>query len=307
MDMPIMSSGPHIHSGASDRRIMLDVIIALLPAAVAGVVLFGLPALWLILTCVAAAVLSEFLFNLVCKKKQSVGDLSAVVTGLLLALNLRADVPLWQAALGSVFAIVLVKCVFGGIGRNFANPAITGRIFLLLAFTSTVAGGAMPRGADAASGATPLALIGAEGAQLPTLLQMFLGQRGGAVGETCVLALLIGFAYLLIRKVIRWEIPVIFMGTVFLLSLLFGGFTTALYELLGGGLVLGAVFMATDYTTTPITLRARMWFALGCGLITFVIRWFCALPEGVSYSILCMNILAPWLEKWTRRKPLGGV
>ena len=307
MEKPIMSSGPHIHSGASDRRIMLDVIIALLPASVAGVVLFGLPALWTILTCVIFAVLSEYLFNLVCKKKQTVGDLSAVVTGLLLALNLRADVPLWQAALGSVFAIVLVKCVFGGIGRNFANPAITARVFLLLAFTSTVAGGAMPRGADAASGATPLALIGTEGAQLPTLLQMFLGQRGGAIGETCVLALLIGFAYLLIRKVISWQIPVIFMGTVFLCSLIFGGFTTALYELLGGGLVLGAVFMATDYTTTPITLRARMLFALGCGLITFVIRWFCALPEGVSYSILCMNILAPWLEKWTRRKPLGGV
>ena len=307
MEKPIMSSGPHIHSGASDRRIMLDVIIALLPASAAGVVLFGLPALWMILTCVIFAVLSEYLFNLVCKKTQTVGDLSAVVTGLLLALNLRADVPLWQAALGSVFAIVLVKCVFGGIGRNFANPAITARVFLLLAFTSTVAGGAMPRGADAASGATPLALIGAEGAQLPTLLQMFLGQRGGAIGETCILALLIGFAYLLIRKVVSWQVPVIFMGTVFLCSLVFGGFTTALYELLGGGLVLGAVFMATDYTTTPITLRARMLFALGCGLITFVIRWFCALPEGVSYSILCMNILAPWLEKWTRRKPLGGV
>ena len=307
MEKPIMSSGPHIHSGASDRRIMLDVIIALLPASAAGVILFGLPALWMILTCVIFAVLSEYLFNLVCKKTQTVGDLSAVVTGLLLALNLRADVPLWQAALGSVFAIVLVKCVFGGIGRNFANPAITARVFLLLAFTSTVAGGAMPRGADAASGATPLALIGAEGAQLPTLLQMFLGQRGGAIGETCILALLIGFAYLLIRKVVSWQVPVIFMGTVFLCSLVFGGFTTALYELLGGGLVLGAVFMATDYTTTPITLRARMLFALGCGLITFVIRWFCALPEGVSYSILCMNILAPWLEKWTRRKPLGGV
>lgn len=307
MEKPIMSSGPHIHSGASDRRIMLDVIIALLPASAAGVILFGLPALWMILTCVIFAVLSEFLFNLVCKKTQTVGDLSAVVTGLLLALNLRADVPLWQAALGSVFAIVLVKCVFGGIGRNFANPAITARVFLLLAFTSTVAGGAMPWGADAASGATPLALIGTEGAQLPTLLQMFLGQRGGAIGETCILALLIGFAYLLIRKVVSWQVPVIFMGTVFLCSLVFGGFTTALYELLGGGLVLGAVFMATDYTTTPITLRARMLFALGCGLITFVIRWFCALPEGVSYSILCMNILAPWLEKWTRRKPLGGV
>ena len=307
MEKPIMSSGPHIHSGASERRIMLDVILALLPAAAAGTVLFGLPALWLILTCVIAAVLSEFLFNLICRKKQSVGDLSAVVTGLLLALNLSVNVPLWQAALGSVFAIVLVKCVFGGIGRNFANPAITARIFLLLAFPATVAGGALPRGLDAASSATPLDLIGTEGAQLPGLLQMFLGQRGGAVGETCILALLLGFAYLLIRRVIRWEIPVIFVGTVFVCSLIFGGFHTAVYEVLAGGLVLGAVFMATDYTTTPITLRARMLFALGCGLITFVIRWFCALPEGVSYSILCMNILAPWLEKWTRRKPLGGV
>ncbi len=304
MEKPIMSSGPHIHSGASDRRIMLDVILALLPAAAAGVVIFGVKALWLILTCVIAAVLSEFLFNLICKKKQTVGDLSAVVTGLLLALNLSANVPLWQGALGSVFAIVLVKCLFGGIGRNFANPAITARIFLLMAFTSTVAGGALP---DGTTGATPLDLIGTEGAQLPTLLQMFLGQRGGAIGETCILALLIGFAYLLIRKVISWQVPVIFMGTVFVLSLIFGGFNTAVYELLAGGLVLGAVFMATDYTTTPITLRARMWFALGCGLITFVIRWFCALPEGVSYSILCMNILSPWLEKWTRRKPLGGV
>ena len=283
---------------------MLDVILALLPAGIAGVWIFGIGALWTILVCVAAAVLAEFLFNLIVKKPQTVGDLSAVVTGLLLALNLSTNVPLWQAALGSVFAIVLVKGVFGGLGRNFANPAITARIFLLLAFTSTVAGGVLP---DGTSGATPLELIGTEGAQLPTLLQMFLGQRGGAIGETCILALLIGFAYLLLRKVIRWEVPVIFVGTVFLLSLIFGGFNTAVYEVLAGGLVLGAVFMATDYTTTPITARARMLFALGCGLITFAIRWVCALPEGVSYSILCMNILAPWLEKWTRRKPLGGV
>jgi len=307
MEQLVMSSGPHIHSGAQDRRIMLDVILALLPASVAGVLIFGIKALWVLLTCVLSAVIAEFLFNLIARKKQSVGDLSAVVTGLLLALNLSVNVPLWQAALGTVFAIVLVKCVFGGIGRNFANPAITGRVFLLVAFPSTVAGGALPRGIDAASSATPLDLIGVEGAQLPTLLQMFLGQRGGAIGETCILALLLGFAYLLIRKVISWQIPVIFMGTVFVLSLLFGGFNTALYELLSGGLVLGAVFMATDYATTPITMRAKMLFALGCGIITFVIRWFCALPEGVSYSILCMNILAPWLEKWTRRKPLGGV
>ena len=304
MEQLSMSSGPHIHSSDNSRRIMLDVILALLPASIAGVILFGIGALWTILVCVAAAVLAEFLFNLIVKKPQTVGDLSAVVTGLLLALNLSTNVPLWQAALGSVFAIVLVKGVFGGLGRNFANPAITGRIFLLLAFTSTVAGGVLP---DGTTGATPLELIGTEGAQLPTLLQMFLGQRGGAIGETCILALLLGFGYLLIRKVISWQIPVIFMGTVFVLSLLFGGFNTALYELLSGGLVLGAVFMATDYATTPITMRAKMLFALGCGIITFGIRWFCALPEGVSYSILCMNILAPWLEKWTRRKPLGGV
>ena len=305
---PVMAAGPHIHSADSSRRIMLDVIIALLPASIAAVVLFGLQAALMICVCVAAAVVSEFLFNLIARRDQSVGDLSAVVTGLLLALNLSTNVPLWQCALGSVFAIVLVKCAFGGMGHNFANPAITARIFLLMAFTSTVAGGAMPRLVDAVSSATPLDLIGTEGAELPTLGQMFLGLRGGAIGEGCILALLIGFAYLLARKVIHWQTPVIFMGTVFVCFLISSGsFSVALYELLAGGLVLGAVFMATDYSTTPITARARMLFALGCGLITFVIRWFFTLPEGVSYSILCMNILSPWLEKWTRRKPLGGV
>ena len=308
MNTPVMGSGPHIHSKDSSRRIMLDVIIALLPASVAGVILFGLPALWIILTCVIAAVVSELLFNLATGKPQTVGDLSAVVTGLLLALNLSTNVPLWQCALGSVFAIVLVKGAFGGIGRNFANPAITARIFLLAAFSSTVAGGAMPKAVDAVSSATPLELIGTEGAQLPSLLDMLLGLRGGAIGEGCILALLLGFAYLLLRRVIRWQIPVIFIGTVFVLSLVAtGSFVTALYEILAGGLVLGAVFMATDYSTAPITLRAKLLFALGCGLITFIIRFFCAYPEGVSFSILCMNILAPWLETWTRRKPLGGV
>ena len=305
---PVMAAGPHIHSADSSRRIMLDVIIALLPASIAAVVLFGLQAALMICVCVAAAVVSEFLFNLIARRDQSVGDLSAVVTGLLLALNLSTNVPLWQCALGSVFAIVLVKCAFGGMGHNFANPAITARIFLLMAFTSTVAGGAMPRLVDAVSSATPLDLIGADGAELPTLGQMFLGLRGGAIGEGCILALLIGFAYLLARKVIHWQTPVIFMGTVFVCFLISSGsFSVALYELLAGGLVLGAVFMATDYTTTPITAEGRMLFALGCGLLTFVIRRFCSLPEGVSYSILCMNILSPWLEKWTRRKPLGGV
>ena len=303
---PVMAAGPHIHSADSSRRIMLDVILALLPASIAGVVLFGAAAALMILVCVAAAVISEFLFNLLSGREQTVGDLSAVVTGLLLALNLSTNVPLWQGALGAVFAIVLVKCAFGGMGHNFANPAITARVFLLMAFTSTVAGGAAPRFVDAVSSATPLGLIGTEAA--PGVAQLFLGLHGGAIGETCIAALLLGFAWLLWRKVISWQVPVIFMGTVFLCYLVeSGSFAVALSELFAGGLVLGAVFMATDYTTTPITAEGRWLFALGCGLITFVIRRFCAYPEGVSYSILCMNILAPWLEKWTRRKPLGGV
>ena len=308
MDHLVMSAGPHIHSDATARRIMLDVILALLPASVAAVILFGLPALWIILTCVLSAVASEFLFNLCAHKEQSVGDLSAVVTGLLLALNLSTNVPLWQCALGSVFAIVLVKCAFGGMGHNFANPAITARVFMLMAFTSTVAGGAMPVKVDAVTSATPLDLIGVEGAALPSITQMLLGLRGGAIGETCIVALLLGFVYLLVRKVIHWQTPAIFVGTVFVCYLIAAGsVTVAFYEILSGGLILGAVFMATDYTTTPITAEGRMLFALGCGLITFVIRRFGTFPEGVSYSILCMNILAPWLEKWTRKKPLGGV
>lgn len=308
MEKPVMSAGPHIHSKDSGRKIMLDVIIALLPAAIAGCVIFGIKALWVILTCVIAAVASEFLFNLIARREQSVGDLSAVVTGLLLALNLSINVPLWQCALGSVFAIVLVKCAFGGIGRNFANPAITARIFLLMAFTSTVAGGAAPVVVDAVSSATPLALVGGDSALLPSLSELFLGLHGGAIGETCIAALLLGFAYLLVRRVIHWQTPVIFVGTVFVCYIAATrSLQAALYEVLAGGLVLGAVFMATDYSTTPITAAGRWLFALGCGLITFVIRNYCALPEGVSYSILCMNILAPWLEKWTRRKPLGGV
>ena len=245
---PVMAAGPHIHSADSSRRIMLDVIIALLPASIAAVVLFGPQAALMILVCIFSAVVSEFLFNLIAKREQSVGDLSAVVTGLLLALNLSTNVPLWQCALGSVFAIVLVKCAFGGMGHNFANPAITARVFMLMAFTSTVAGGAAPRFVDAVSSATPLNLIGVEGAALPTLGQMFLGLRGGAIGEGCILALLLGFAYLLVRRVIRWQTPVIFVGTVFVLSLIAtGSLTAATYEILAGGLVLGAVFMATDY------------------------------------------------------------
>ena len=302
----ILSSSPHIHTRDSSRRIMLDVIIALLPAAIAGVIIFGAKALGVIAACVITAVVSEALFNLIVHKQQTVGDFSAVVTGLLLALNLSTNVAIWQCVVGTVFAIVVVKCLFGGIGKNFANPAITGRVFMLLAFSS-VAGGAKPAVVELVSSATPLELLAQGSENAPSLMELFLGLHGGAIGETCCLALLIGFAWLLFRRVIKWHVPVIFIGTVFVLYLVFtGSFQMALAEILAGGLFIGAIFMATDYVTSPITLKGKMVFALGCGLVTFIIRYFCAYPEGVSFSILAMNILTPYIEKFTGNTPLGG-
>ena len=309
MNKLTVSSSPHIRSGASTRRIMLDVIIALIPALVMGCVIFGIRALIVVLSTVAAAVLGEFLFNLIAKKEQTVGDFSAAVTGMILGLNLRADAPVWQAVIGSVFAIIVVKCFFGGLGCNFANPAATARVVLLISFADTLGGGAVPRLSSApelVSGATPLEVLSA-GGELPSLFDMFFGLRGGAIGETCIAALLVGFIYLVCRGVIKFEIPVIFVATVFLLSLVVeGDLLIALYHVLSGGLVLGAVFMATDYSSTPITRSGRMIFAFGCGLITFLIRYFGAYPEGVSFAILFMNILSPYIEKWTQNMPLGG-
>ena len=294
-------ASPFTHCGASTQRIMLDVIIALLPATVAAIVIFGAPALVPILSCVIAAVLSEFLFNVITHRKQSIGDLSAVVTGLLLGLNLSTNGPVWQCVIGSVFA----KWLCGGLGHNFANPASTARVFMLGAFTQ-VMGGTMPKGVDLVTSATPLEVLSTGGEGLPSLLDMFLGVRGGAVGETCVIALLIGFAYLVVRRVIRWYVPAIFVGSVFVLYFVTtGSAVTALYEIMAGGLFLGAIFMATDYQTSPINNKGKAFFALGCGILTFVIREYCAYPEGVSLSILVMNILAPMIEKWTAATPLG--
>lgn len=304
-----VSAAPHIHSGASTNRIMLDVVIAMLPAAAAAVVIFGLKALWVILTCVLSAVLSEFLFNLAVHKKQTIGDFSAVVTGLLLALNLSTNVPLWQCAVGSVFAIVVVKCFFGGLGKNIVNPAITARVFMLLTF-SAVAGGAAPTIVELASSATPLETLnqGVEMAKSVSLMELLLGTHGGAIGETCVVALLVGFAYLVLRKVIKWYVPMAFIATVFLCYFCFTlDATYALQQVLAGGLVLGAVFMVTDYVTTPATPWGRVIFCVGCGLVTFLIRQFGSYPEGVSISILAMNLLVPFIEKWTTRKTLGGI
>lgn len=310
MNKLTVSSSPHIRSVDTTQRIMLDVVIALMIPAIAGTVIYGLGALLVIVTCILSAVLAEFIFNIAVKKPQTVSDLSAVVTGLILALNLRADAPLWQCALGSVFAIVVVKCLFGGLGCNFANPAVTARIFLLICFTGTLSGGATPTipaaDAELVSGATPLSVL-ENGGDIPSLIDMLLGLRGGAIGESCIIAIVIGFVYLVIRRVIHFETPLIFVATVFVLSLIVdNSFTTALYQILSGGLVFGAVFMATDYVTTPITRAGKMVFAFGCGLITFLIRYFGSYPEGVSFAILLMNILSPYIEKWTAKRPLGG-
>ena len=307
-----ISSTPHIHQkGASTSRVMLDVVIAMLPAAVAGIIIFGLRALWVILTCVASAVIAEFLFNLCIHKKQTVGDFSAVVTGLLLALNLRADIPLWQCVVGSVFAIVVVKCFFGGIGKNIVNPAIAARVFMLLTFASTVAGGATPVEPDIVASATPLVTLnqGADASASIKLIDLVLGNYGGAIGETCAIALIIGFIYLVARKVIKWYVPASFAATVFVCYFLFGGFnaTFALQHVLAGGLLLGAIFMATDYVTTPITGKGRVVFCIGAGLLTFAIRQFGGYPEGVSIAILTMNLLTPFIADWTKKKTLGGV
>ncbi len=307
MENLIVTSSPHLYKKDTTSRIMLDVIIALLPAAVAAVVLFGLRALLIICTCVAVSVLSEFVFNLIIKKKQTIGDLSAVVTGLLLGLNLSAKVGVWQCIVGSVFAIVIVKCVFGGIGCNFANPAVTARIFLLVCFSSTVAGGAAAGAADLVASATPLEILSNGNGMLPSIADMFLGNRGGSIGEVCAAALLLGFAYLLIRRVISWHTPVVMVATVFVLSLIIKqDLMFSVYQVLSGGLLLGAIFMATDYVTTPTTKLGKVIFGVGCGIITVLIRFWGSYPEGVSFAILFMNILTPYIDKLCAPRAFGG-
>ena len=306
MENLIVSQSPHVHSGASTTKIMRDVLIALLPTTIVGLLHFGLRALLIIAVCVATSVVSEYVFNLITKRKQTVGDLSAVVTGLLLGLNLSTNVTIWQCFIGSVFAIIVVKCLFGGLGCNFANPAITGRVFLLITFSSSVAGGAHP--VDLEAGATPLAAMrtGVGLDSLPSLFDMMIGKRGGAIGEACIIGLLIGFIYLVARRVIHFETPLILIGTVYVITLaITGDPLVSLYQILSGGLFIAAIFMATDYVTTPITRVGRMIFALGCGIITVVIRFFGNYFEGVSFAILVMNILSPYIDKWTQPRPLG--
>lgn len=308
MEKLIVSSSPHLHGPKTTQKIMLDVVLGLSPAMIASVVIFGIRAAVLILTCVAGCVLCEYVSRRVMKREQTVGDLSAVVTGVLLALNLPVSLPPLIALFGCVVAIVVIKQMFGGIGQNFVNPALTARIVLMNSFPSRMTHWTAPftstlGGADAVTTATPLGLLKEGGGALPGYLDLFLGRTGGCLGETCALAILIGGAYLIARRVISPVIPCTYLGVAAGLSLLLG--RDPLFDLLSGGLLLGAFFMATDYTTSPVYFWGRVVFAAGCGVLTVLIRQFGSLPEGVSYSILLMNILTPLIERGIRPRAFG--
>lgn len=305
----IMSSSPHIHTNLTTTKIMLDVIIALLPSAVMGVFFFGFRAALVMAVAVASAIASEWIFEKITKRRNTIGDLSAAVTGILLALNMPAHIPLWMTAVGAAFAIIIVKQMFGGLGKNFVNPALAARCFMLIAWTGAMTAFHEPF-TDAVSSATPLALMkdGANG--LPSLLQCFIGIKAGTIGEVSAIALIIGFIYLLIKRVVSIKIPFAYILSFAVLTFFFGreamnGEYLA-YQLLTGGLLLGAFFMATDYTTTPTTSKGMVIFGIGCGVLTFLIRQFGGYPEGVSFSILLMNLASPLIERFTVPKSFGN-
>lgn len=317
----VLSSSPHAHSHASVSRIMLDVIIALLPTTAAGIWFFGMPAVWTVAVCVSTCIVTEALCRLAMKREGTIGDFSAVLTGLLLALNLPAGLPLWMAVVGSVFAIAVCKQVFGGLGKNPFNPALAARAFMLISFTGPMTTWLKPfwwRTPDAVTTATPLAsmkpMFAAEAAAsatpkagesgIPQLLDLLTGNMPGCIGEVSAAALALGGVYLLLRKVITWHIPVSFILTVWVYSLVAGG-APAHVQVLTGGVMIGAVFMATDYVTSPTTAKGKLVFGIGCGLLCMLIRQFGSYPEGCSFAILIMNSVCPLINRWTQPKPFG--
>ena len=291
------ASSPHIRHIDTTAGIMLDVVFALSPAAIYGCVIFGLKAVLLLLTTVISAIAAEYIWNLILKKPQTVGDLSALVTGLLLGMNLSPHTPLWIAAIGSIAAIIVVKQMFGGLGFNFANPALAARIILLVSFPSFMTKFSEPV-SDAVTSATPLADLGSY-----NIKTLFFGMHSGCIGETSAFLLIIGGLYLVIRRVINPIIPLSFIGTVALLAAVSGD--NPLKYILSGGLMLGAIFMATDYVTSPTVNWGKLIFGIGCGAITFAIRRFGSLPEGVSYGILIMNIITPLINRIPFSRPFG--
>lgn len=314
-----VSSNPHIRSNVSTSTIMLDVIIALFPATVVGIAMFGSRALFLVLACVISSVAAEAIYQKCMKQKITVGDYSAVLTGLLLALNLSVNMPIWMAVLGSVFAIIIVKQLFGGVGQNFMNPALAARCFLFIAFAGPMTNFAV----DTMTGPTPLAIVkeaGNAGTSVTSalldngfsLLDMFIGTTTGTIGETSTLALLAGAAYLLIKRIIHIRIPGIYILTVMIFMSIFSistrgtlDFEFLAAELCGGGLIIGAFFMATDYATSPITVKGQVVFAILLGVLTSVFRLFGPTAEGVSYSIIIANLFVPLIERVTVPKFFG--
>ncbi len=315
----IVSESPHIRGGQTTQGIMLDVAIALIPALIAGVLIFGYRAAVLAAICVSASVIFEWLWCKIVKKPSSIGDFSAVVTGLLLALNLPVTMPFWMAIIGALFAIVVVKQFFGGIGHNFMNPALAARAFLLTSWAQPMTTWVAPfskvslfGNADAVSMATPLSIMKEGGGELPSYMDMFLGKIGGCVGEVSTIALLVGAIYLLAKRVIDLKIPASYILTTAVMVFVFGGdgglFTgDVLSHLLSGGLILAAFFMATDYVTTPYTPKGQIIFGIGCGLLTSIIRLWGGYPEGASYSILLMNVASPLIDRFTVPKKFGFV
>ena len=320
----IATSNPHIRSSETTRSIMLDVVIAMLPALIWAVITFGFKALTLTVVSVVACMFWEWLYRALMKKPQSVGDLSAVVTGMLLALVSPVTMPYWMIVIGDFFAIIVVKQLFGGIGKNFVNPALAGRAFLVGSYAGVMTSWIDPAAnkapllgstADVVTAATPLAYM--KTGDMETLLStytlqdMFLGNIGGSLGEISALMLLIGGVYLIVRKVINWQIPVAYIATVAVLSFLFpkagSGLDWMLYSIFGGGLFLGAFFMATDYATSPVTKKGQLIFGVGCGLFTVLIRYFGSYNEGVCYSIMVMNLLVALIDKYTKPTRFGVV
>lgn len=306
----VVSGTPHVRSKESIQSIMRDVIIALVPATAAGIYYFGLRALILIVAAIISAVFFEWLYEKITRKPVTINDLSAVVTGLLLAMNLPASAPVWVAIVGSAFAIIFAKQLFGGLGQNFINPALAGRAFLLASYPTEMTTWVVPNGlaADAATYATPLAQL-KNGTLDASLGQLVLGQVGGTIGETCAIALIIGGLYLLWKHVISWKIPVIYIATVFILFAVIGrhGMRMPLQEIFAGGVMLGGIFMATDYASSPVTPKGQVIFAVGAGLLTYLIRTFGGYPEGVSYSILIMNCCVPLIERFTEPTIFGAL
>ncbi len=308
MNNYIVSYAPHIRSERTTQKLMADVVIAMLPALAAGVYFFGLPVLIHTIICVLACVAFETLWNALLKKENTISNLSAVVTGVLIAFNMPVSAPYWMGIAGSAFAIIVVKMFFGGLGHNIVNPALAARAFMLICWPVHMTTFTLPKfttglTVDAVSGATPLSAFAENGTYIASYADLFFGNIGGCMGEVSAFALLIGFVYLLARKVITWRIPVIYVAVVYVLTTLMGN--DGLYMILSGGLMLGAIFMATDYVTSPMSATGHVIYALGLGVFTVVIRRFGALPEGVSYSILLMNIATQFIDTYTKNRIYG--